>query len=94
MASSPISRFYQELKRRKVIRVAIVYALVAWAGAADCHSWRTMWFEGSPESKQKADEYSLKALQLAPNQAEAHASRSYALTMNGKYVEAEVEFRK
>lgn len=30
MPSSPISRFYQELKRRKVIRVAIVYALVAW----------------------------------------------------------------
>ena len=30
MSSSPISRFYQELKRRKVIRVAIVYVLVAW----------------------------------------------------------------
>jgi len=68
------------------------YAL-AWAGAADCHSWRRMWFEDSAESKQKADEYSLKALRLAPNQAEAHASRSYALTMNGKYEEAEAEFK-
>jgi len=42
---------------------------------------------------QKADEFSLKALQLGPNQAEAHASRSYALAMNGKYDEAEAEFR-
>jgi len=52
-----------------------------------------MWYEDSPESQKKADEYSLKALQLAPNQAEAHASRSYALTTNGKYAEAEVEFK-
>jgi adenylate cyclase len=76
----------------KAIELDDNYAL-AWAGAADCHSWRTMWFEDSPQSKQKAYEYSLKALQLAPNQAEAHASRSYALTMNGKYAEAEVEFK-
>jgi len=52
-----------------------------------------MWYEDSPESQRKADEYSLKALQLAPDQAEAHASRSYALTTNGKYAEAEVEFK-
>jgi len=30
MTQSAISRFYRELKRRKVIRVAIVYAIVAW----------------------------------------------------------------
>jgi adenylate cyclase len=68
------------------------YAL-AWAGAADCHSWRCMWYEDSPESMQKADEYSLKALQLAPNQAEAHASRSYALVASHKHAEAEAEFK-
>lgn len=68
------------------------YAL-AWAGAADCHSWRCMWYEGSPESLHMADECSLKALQLAPDLAEAHASRSYALSMNGKYAEAEKEFK-
>ena len=39
-----------------------------------------------------ADECSLKALQLAPDLAQAHASRSYALTINGKYTEAELEF--
>jgi len=76
----------------KAIELDGDYAL-AWAGAADCHSWRCMWYEKSPESLQKADECSLKALQLAPNQAEAHASRSYALAMNGKYDEAEAEFK-
>ena len=76
----------------KAIELDDNYAL-AWAGAADCHSWRTMWFKDSPEGKQKADDYSLKALKLAPDQAEAHASRSYALTMNGKYAEAEAEFK-
>ena len=30
MTQSPLTRFYQELKRRKVIRVAVVYGVVAW----------------------------------------------------------------
>lgn len=67
------------------------YAL-AWAGVADCHSWRCMWYEVSPEGKKLADESSLKALQLAPGLAEAHASRGYALMANGRYDEAEVAF--
>jgi adenylate cyclase len=75
----------------KAIELDQDYAL-AWAGAADCHSWRCMWYAESPESLSKADECSLMALQLAPKLAEAHASRSYALTMNGKYAEAETEF--
>lgn len=75
----------------KAIALDENYAL-AWAGAADCHSWRCMWFGSTPESRQKADECSLKALQLAPKQAEAHASRILALTLNGKYAEAEAEF--
>lgn len=75
----------------KAIALDENYAL-AWAGAADCHSWRAMWFGSTPESQTKADECSLKALQLAPNQAEAHASRILALTLNGKYAEAEAEF--
>jgi adenylate cyclase len=76
----------------KAIELDQGYAL-AWAGAADCHSWRCMWYEKSPDSLRKADECSLKALQLAPDQAEAHASHSYALAMNGKYAEAEAEFK-
>jgi adenylate cyclase len=76
----------------KAIELDDGYAL-AWAGAADCHSWRCMWHEDSPESLIKTDECSLKALQLAPNLAQAHASRSFALITNGKYVEAEAEFQ-
>jgi adenylate cyclase len=76
----------------KAIELDDSYAL-AWAGAADSHSWRCLWMEESPESLQKADECSLRALQLAPNLAEAHASRCFALTTNLKYAEAEAEFR-
>jgi adenylate cyclase len=76
----------------KAIELDDGYAL-AWAGTADCHSWRCMWYQGSPESLRLADECSLKALQLAPDLAEAHASRSYALTINGKYAEAEAQYK-
>jgi adenylate cyclase len=76
----------------KAIELDDGYAL-AWAGAADCHSWRCMWVGKSAESLQKADECSRKALQLAPNLAEAHASRSNALALNGEYAEAETEFK-
>ena len=69
------------------------YAL-AWAGVADCHSWRCMWYEESPQGMQTADECSLRALQLAPELAEAHASRSYAMTANSNYEEAEAAFKK
>jgi len=76
----------------KAIDLDTNYAL-AWAGAADSHSWRCMWHDDSPERRQKADEFSLKALILAPELAEAHASRCLALTMNGKFTEAEIEFK-
>jgi adenylate cyclase len=76
----------------KAIELDDDYAL-AWAGAADCYSWKNLWFEESAESLKKADECSRKALQLAPDLAEAHASRSYALGNNGKYSEAEAEFK-
>lgn len=76
----------------KAIALDDGYAL-AWAGIADCHSWRCSWYGGSDESLRKADECSLKALQIAPDLAEAHASRSYALSMNSRYAEAETEFK-
>ena len=76
----------------KAIELDEGFAL-AWAGVADCHSWRCMWYAGSAENLGQADRCSLKALQLAPDLAEAHASRSYALGLNGKYAEAESEFK-
>jgi len=77
----------------KAIELDEGFAL-AWAGAADCHSWRCQWYESKPESLQQADQCSLKALQLAPELAEAHASRSYALSANGNYEEAEAEYKE
>lgn len=76
----------------RAIELDSEYAL-AWAGIADCHSWRCMWFEGSDDNLHKADECSLKALQIDPDLAEAHASRSYALSLNSRYAEAEAEFK-
>jgi adenylate cyclase len=69
------------------------YAL-AWAGAADCHSWRCMWYEGSADNQRLADECSRKALELAPELAEAYASRSHAMSASGRYAEAETAFKK
>ena len=68
------------------------YAL-AWAGLADCHSWRCMWFESTPLDLRKADECSLRALELAPDLAEAHASRCFAMITTGNYGEAEKAFK-
>lgn len=68
------------------------YAL-AWAGAADCHSWNCLWVQKTPEGLLAAEQNSRKALQLAPTLAEAHTSRMLALTVGGQYDEAEAEFR-
>jgi adenylate cyclase len=74
----------------KAIELDPDYAL-AWAGAADCHSWATHWIEDTPEIRKGADDCSLKALSLAPELAEAHASRCLALQVIGHYAEAERE---
>ena len=65
---------------------------LAWAGAAECHAWQCMWFEKTPENLKAANECSRKALQLAPNLAEARASHGLALSLDGKYAEAENEY--
>ena len=66
---------------------------LAWAGAAECHAWQCMWFEKTPENLAAANECSRKALQLAPNLSEARASHGLALSINGKYAEAEDEYK-
>ncbi len=76
----------------KAIELDPEFAL-AWAGAADSHVWMYMWGGGTPENLEKADEFSRKALELAPETAEAHASHGYVLSMNSQYAEAENEYR-
>lgn len=66
----------------------------AWSGLADGHSWICQWGVRTAEHLAKADECSRHALQLAPDLAEAHASRGFALIVNSKHEEAEAEFKK
>ncbi len=76
----------------KAIELDPEYAL-AWAGAADSHVWIDMWGRETQENLEAADNFSRRALKLAPEMAEAHASRGYALSMNGQYAEAENNYR-
>lgn len=81
-----------QLMFEKAIELDEGYAL-AWAGAADCHSWRCMWYEDSGGSREESENCSLKALELAPDLAEAHASRCYAMVATDRYAEAETAFQ-
>ena len=64
----------------------------AYAGLADVHAWLYNWWGGSDADYEAADRASLKALELAPDLSEAHASRGFVLTIARKYDEADHEF--
>jgi TolB-like protein/Flp pilus assembly protein TadD len=64
----------------------------AYAGAADCCSFLYMYWDASKANLEGADSYSRKALELAPDLAEAHASRGFAVSLSRRYDEARREF--
>lgn len=64
----------------------------AYAGLADTESIIAQWDE--PEHGAAADAASRKALELAPDLAEAHASRGYVLSSSGDYESAAAEFEQ
>jgi len=64
----------------------------AYAGLADCSSMLFNWWDAVEANLHQADSASKKALELAPELAEAHASRGFALTLSKRYAEAESEF--
>jgi len=72
---------------RQAISIDPGYAR-AWAGLADTESMIASWYDSSPDQFSKADEASQKALDLAPELAEAHSARGHALTVNGDYAGA------
>jgi adenylate cyclase len=77
----------------KAIEIDPGYA-PAHSGLADVHSWIYEW-EGAKDSDLKAAEWhSRKALSLAPNLAESHASRGFVLSLAKRYDEAEEEFNR
>jgi adenylate cyclase len=69
------------------------YAL-AHAGVADCCSFLYQYFDASPQNLRRAESASKRALELAPQLAEAHASRGLAVSLKGQFEEAEQEFQE
>jgi non-specific serine/threonine protein kinase len=66
----------------------------AYAGLADCHAWLYQWYGSRPEDLEAAERASSKALELAPELAEAHASRGFTLSLSRRYDEAGPEFEE
>ncbi len=64
----------------------------AYAGIADCCSFLYMYAGNHAHHREKADSASRRALELAPDSAEAWASRGVALSLKGDYEEAEKAF--
>jgi serine/threonine protein kinase/Flp pilus assembly protein TadD len=94
--------FYQHRRRshefaRQLFERAIEldpgYAL-AHCGVADCCSLLYQYFDATQGNLNRADNASRRALELAPHLAEAHASRGLALSVSGKFGEAQTEFQE
>ncbi|HEX6791790.1 MAG TPA: protein kinase [Candidatus Krumholzibacteria bacterium] len=66
----------------------------AYAGSADCHSYLAMYFGGGEEAAVAADTASARALELAPDLPEAHASRGAALFLRRDFDAAEHHLRR
>ncbi len=67
------------------------YAL-AWAGLADAASLLAMYYPPGEAQLVRADEASLRALELAPDLAEAHAARGFVLWLLKRHDEAAQAF--
>jgi adenylate cyclase len=65
---------------------------LAYAGIADAYSLIYQWVESSPEIAAKANEASIRAVELDSDSAEAHAARGMALSLDKQDEEAEREF--
>jgi len=66
----------------------------AYAGIADCCAFMYMYWDGSNANLEGADSASARALELAPELAEAHASRGFALSLRREYDQARAEFKR
>jgi adenylate cyclase len=64
----------------------------AWAGLATVHALLFEWWGAKDEDLQRADKTSRIAMELAPDLADAHVARGFALSLHRHYNEAEVHF--
>jgi TolB-like protein/Flp pilus assembly protein TadD len=78
---------------RRAIEVDPGYAL-AWAGLADSSAFLAHWFQDEEEASNvaEADRASRRAIELAPESGQAHASRGFALFLMKQFEEARREF--
>jgi TolB-like protein/Flp pilus assembly protein TadD len=67
---------------------------LAWAAYADCHSLLVMYADPRTEYRDEAIRASRRALELAPESAEAHASCGLAHLINDEFEKAEEAFKK
>ena len=65
---------------------------LAYAGAADCSSILFMYFDATETNLRQGEAWSMKALELGPHLAEAHAARGLVLTLRGSFEAAQREF--
>jgi serine/threonine protein kinase/tetratricopeptide (TPR) repeat protein len=63
----------------------------AHSGIADCSSMLYHYWDASEANLNQAESASRRALELAPDLAEAHAARGLALSLSKRYPEAEAE---
>jgi len=66
----------------------------AYAGVANTHSLIAQWLDRSQAHLDAADRASLRALELAPNLAESHSARGFALSLKGDFEAASKEFER
>ncbi len=78
---------------RRAIALDPDYAL-AYAGLADCSSFRFFEHAGGDEALAQAESASRRALKLGPDVAEAHASRGLTLAYQRRFDEASQEFER
>jgi TolB-like protein/Flp pilus assembly protein TadD len=64
----------------------------AWAGLSTVHSMAYEWWGSSDEDLERAERTSEKALELAPNLADGHVARGFALALRSRYADAAREF--
>ena len=78
---------------RHAIDIDPEFAL-AWAGYADCHAFINMYVDSNSDFRDEARKASIRALELQPGLAEAHASRGLAHLVSKEFQQAESEFEK
>jgi adenylate cyclase len=64
----------------------------AWAGLATVHALLYEWWGARDEDLQLADRASHRAMELAPDLADAHVARGFALSLHRRYDEAQTHF--